>query len=193
MEGDMVDTLVALMSLALSISLGIFYLRDRRHAKFTLESEYTTSLLSWHYDVLEVLIRARIHNRERLSDEHKGDLARLSALIEQGRFFFPNIQKDSFGAEKPPAYRGYRNLALDFLVASFNLLQERQTQNATEQMELLQRHFTSIVFELVRPQDRLNTIRSLTDRYFVKDQSFEDFLEHQDGSIIKHIWRGRSE
>lgn len=186
----MADTVIALLSLLLSVSLAAFYLRDRRHAKFTLESEYLKGLLAWHEQVAAVLVRARIIERDRNSDEHKNDLARLSALIEQGRFFFPNIERgDRFGMEKPPAYRGYRNLALDFLVASYNLLQDRTSKASGEQLELLQRHFTSIVFELVRPRDRLERIRALTDRYLLKEQSFEDFLQHRDGAIIEHVWR----
>jgi hypothetical protein len=155
--------------------------------------EYVKSLLAWHEQVVVVLIKTRHLGRDRQCEEHKEDLACLSALIEQGRFFFPNIEKaDGFGAEKPPPYRGYRNLALDFLVASYNLLHDKASTKSNDQLELLQRHFTSVVFELVRPTDRLHTIRALTDRYFVEEQSFEDFLEHRDGSIIKHIWRGRS-
>jgi hypothetical protein len=189
----MADTLIALLSLVLSVSLAVFYIRDRRHTKFTLETEYVKSLLAWHEEVVVVLMRARHLKRERQSEQHKADLACLSGLIEQGRFFFPNIERaDGFGDEKPPAYRGYRNLALDFLVASYNVLQDNVSKKSTEQLDLLQRHFTSVVFELVRPKDRLNTIRALTDRYFAKEESFEDFLEHGDSSIIKHIWRGRS-
>lgn len=188
----MADTVIALLSLVLSVSLAIVYVRDRRHAKFTLESEYITALCAWHEQVVAVLIRARLLGRDRQNEAHREDLASLSALIEQGRFYFPNIEKGDFGEDKPPAYRGYRNLALDFLVASYNLLDKKGAKEAAQELELLQRHFTSVVFELVRPRERLRKIALLTDQYLVKDQSFEDFLKHKDGSVIKHIWRGRN-
>ena len=131
----------------------------------------------------------RALERDRKSEQHQLDLAHLSSLIEQGRFMFPNIEKgDGFGAEKPPAYQGYRNLALDFLVASYNLLRDPPSDEGRVKLELLQRHFTSVVYEIVRPKERLETIRALTDRYFAKNQSFEDFLKHKDGSVISHIW-----
>lgn len=184
------EIVISSLSLLLSISLAGFYLRDRRHAKFTVVNEYTNSLIAWHQQVVDVLLQAKCLNRDRDGIEHRGDLVKLSALIEQGRFFFPNISKgDGFGNEKPPAYRGYRNLALDFLVASYNLLHESPTPEAEYKLGLLQRHFTSIVFELVRPDGRLETIRALTDHYFVKKQSFEDFLNHPNGSAIEHIWK----
>lgn len=161
--------------------------------KFNITNEYITCLLSWHERVVEVLMRFRHLGRDKQSEAHKADLAALSALIEQGRFFFPNVDKgDSFGADKPPAYANYRNLALDFLVASYNLSSDKSAPEEHEQLELLQRHFTSIVFELVRPKDRLDSIRVLTDRFFIKEESFDDFLTHKDGKIIQHIWRSRT-
>lgn len=190
-EGEVV---VASLSLALSVGLAVFYIRDRRHAKFSLENEYGNCLMAWHREAVDLLIHARLLDRDRASLEHRTDLARLSALIEQGRFYFPNIDKeDGLGCNNPPAYRGYRNLALDFLVASYNLLHEDATNESRRKLVLLQRHFTSIVFELVRPKRRLEKIRALTDRYFSTDQCFEDFLDGRDGSVLEHIWRDPSQ
>jgi hypothetical protein len=89
-ESNMLANIIAGLSLLLSISLAIFYLRDRRHAKYQVENEYTNNLLKWHGEVVIILIKLRLmcaHGQPITSD----DLARLSALIEQGRFFFPNI------------------------------------------------------------------------------------------------------
>ncbi len=188
----MTANIIAGLSLLLSITLGLFYLRDRRHTKYLVENEYTNNLLQWHGEIVRTLARLRIPNNEKRSTQYREDIALLSALIEQGRFFFPNIDRaDNYGQEKPPAYRGYRNLALDFLVASYNLFNgsESDSSLALEQAQILQRHFTSVVFEIVRPKSRLETIRSLTNRYFVQEKSFKDFLEHHDSSVIEYIWR----
>lgn len=190
LTGLIMETIIAVVSLLLSIGLALFYLKDRRRAAFELESHHSDNLLAWHLSVVELLVRLREVGRDRTSDARLCDLALLSALIEQGRFFFPNIdRKDSFGQEKPSAYRGYRNLALDFLVASYNLLQRDLSVQERAEASLLQRHFTSVVFEVVRPERKLQAIRTHTDRYFVVQKSFDDFLEHQDGKIIEHIWR----
>lgn len=189
-SSSMIANVVASLSLLLSVLLGIFYLRDRRHAKYRIEKEYINELLQWHGEVVCTLSRLRIENREKRAEQCGGDLALLSALIEQGRFFFPNIDReDQFGEKKPTAYRGYRNLALDFLVASYNIFNSPEPANLLKQAETLQRHFTSVVFELVRPKHRLDKIRSLTDKYFVQEKSFEDFLDHHDSPAIEHIWR----
>jgi len=185
----MLDTVIAIFSLAISVTLAVFYIRDRRHARFSVESEHVTALLSWHEKVVALLMRFRHLKQDKQDPGFLADMASLSALIEQGRFLFPNIDRDAeFGKEKPPAYRGLRNLALDFLVASYNSLREPWSDKLDEDLQLLQRHFTSIIFDLVHPKHRLDTIRALTDRYFVRDESFEGFLKHRDGEILAHVW-----
>ncbi|MEM7481608.1 MAG: hypothetical protein AAF481_10580 [Acidobacteriota bacterium] len=182
------ESVIAAVSLVVSVVVAFFFVRDRRHAKFELENDYAVRLMDWHGEVVNVLLQARCVDR---AEPSLGDLrARLSALIEQGRFFFPNIDKgDGHGDDKPPAYRGYRNLGLDFLVASYNLLQQVPTESDREKLEILQRHFTSIVFEIVRPAHRLAVVRSLTDRYFVQDKCGEDFLDHNDSFVFEDIWK----
>lgn len=112
----------------------------------------------------------------------------LSALIEEGRFYFPNIRPDEFGVEKPLAYRGYRNIALDFLVASYNLHHKPISQSTRAQAKALQRQFTSVVFDIIRPPDRLKQIHRLTDRYFVKDLSVEDLEDPDQLDVVRHVW-----
>lgn len=186
------EAVIAGLSLVLSVSLAFFYLRDRRHSKFSVENGYVNELLSWHKETVELLVRIRCLDRLVEDEEHKRDVCMLSALIEQGRFFFPNIDRgDGYGADKPPAYRGRRNLSLDFLVAFYNLSHAEPSAYRAEQLHLIQRHFTSIVFDIVRPKDRLDRIRALTDKYFAREESFEDFLKHRDEKLIDHIWARR--
>lgn len=186
------DWNIALSAVSLSISgfLAFFYLRDRRHAKFAIESEYARELLAWHGAVVEVLMLLRQRPTDPVADVvgRRSNLARLSALIEQGRFYFPNVRVNEFGGDKPPAYRGYRNLALDFLVALFNLHSKPAAAATDQHAERLQRMFTSVVFEVVRPADRLSKIRKLTDQYFVRDASIVDLTTEDELSAISHIW-----
>jgi hypothetical protein len=184
-----VTNIISAAALAVSLVVGFFYFRDRRHAKFAIESEYVSRLLLWHGDVVEVLISLKCSVSDGNKEPRLNSLCKLSALIEQGRFFFPNIKANgNFGKEKPPAYRGYRNLALDMLVASYNLHQKADAASHIRQAETLQRHFTSIVFAVVRPENRLEEIRKITDKYFAPEKSFEDFLDHADPSAIEFIW-----
>ena len=186
----MTSNIIAGLSLVISLSLAVFYIIDRNHTKFLLENEYSNNILHWHEKVVTNLKKLGIKGRDRDSIDYKEDLSELAALIEQGRFFFPNIKKgDDFGAEKPSAYRGYRNLALDFLVSSYNLYSDKESEKSKNDADILQRHFTSIVFEIVNPQDRLDKIQALTGRYFLQEKSYEDFLNKRDSHAMKYIWK----
>jgi hypothetical protein len=149
--------------------------------------------MEWYSETIEVLFLLKFKTKKDVVDEKSftENLSKLSSLIERGRFFFPNIdKKNGFGNEKPTAYRGYRNLALDFLVASYNLFYDPQNRiNNLDQAEQLSRHFTSIIFEVIRPKENLQLIKSMTDRYFVKEEIFEDFINKKDPSVIEFIWQ----
>jgi len=190
MTAPLVANIVAGLSLLVSAALAFFYIRDRRHAKIALEISHANRLMEWHGAVIEVLLFLKLTWNQSSGEKHREHLARLSGLIDQGRFFFPNLDRgDGYGASKPPAFRGYRNLALDFLVGSFNLFSKPPTSEAEADVDSLRRHFTSILFEVLCPRERLARIRSLTDRYFIKDVCYQQFLDHPDGAIIDSIWR----
>lgn len=179
---------VSYVSLIVSGVLAIFYIRDRRHAKYVIENEYSNQLLAWHASVIDVLMALGSSSKYKEEENKRSLLLKLSSLIEQGRFYFPNISPNDYGTEKPPAYRGYRNVALDFLVASYNLQHKPYSEHVEKQSAYLQRLFTSVVFEVVRPADRLKTIRKLTDRYFVKDISVEDLEEQDQINAVRYMW-----
>lgn len=179
--------LVSYISLVVSGILAICYIRDRRNAKYSIENEYTNNLLKWHADVISVLIKLRSDLNSN-STEKKQLLLTLSSLIEQGRFYFPNIKPDQYGVEKPLAYRGYRNIALDFLVASYNLHNKESNQTLNQQAEYLQRLFTSVVFDVVSPSDRLKLIHKLTDKYFDKNMSIENLEDLDQIKALSHMW-----
>ncbi len=182
-----ITNIISYAALVIAATSAIFYLRDRRHARYAVERDYCDQLLRWHASVVDILIELCARS-DRNSDANRSSLIKLSSLIEQGRFYFPNIAPENYGQEKPPAYRGYRNIALDFLVASYKLHHKPHTEANKKQAEILQRHFTSIVFEIVRPADRLSTIRKLTDRYFVKDLSVEDLEDNEQLDALDHMW-----
>lgn len=44
-----------------------------------------------------------------------------SVLVEQGRIYFKNTPDPTYGAERPPAYRGYRPMILDPIVVGHQI------------------------------------------------------------------------
>ncbi len=186
---DQFANIISIVSLAVSGLLAILYVKDRRNVRFSIENEYCSQVLCWHAAVVDVLIELGLQPADSIEGRKKDLLVRLSSLIEQGRFYFPNIKQDEYGLEKPPAYRGYRNIALDFLVASYNLHHRPRSDKLDKQAKYLQQLFTSVIYEVIRPKDRLELIREITDRYFVKDLSVEDLESKEQIDAVSHIWK----
>lgn len=85
-------------------------------------------------------------------DDREGALSQLLALIDIGRFYFPNIDKgDGFGEEQPLAHQGYRHVALDFLVLICQMGDEMNVNKCRDEIGYMRRHFTAIVFKIVSP------------------------------------------
>lgn len=176
--------LLSLVSLILAGTTFYFYFRDRKRERYAIVSDYCKQLIEWHGKTVEILIRLRIATKEGQLAEKNNLLIDLSTQIEKGRFYFPNIDKgNEFGKNKPMAYRGYRNLTLDFLVYSYNLFSRSDATQFLKHAEVLQREFTSIVFSVVRPEDILNEIKVLTDKFLATEKIFEDYLKHDPNSV----------
>ncbi|MBR4372992.1 MAG: hypothetical protein IKP49_01340 [Treponema sp.] len=74
--------------------------------RINVSSEYRRCIQSWFGQCISVIMRLK---HCPLDEKEKSLLlGELSGLIEQGRFFFPNIKiGDNFGKNKPAAYQGY--------------------------------------------------------------------------------------
>lgn len=73
---------------------------------------------------LQTILLATVHAPPLQSDEEclqrmKHAAFALPVLVERGRLFFKNEVTDTYGAEKPAAYRGYRPKILDPLVLAY--------------------------------------------------------------------------
>ena len=145
--------------------------------KYELSGAYRQELLSWHNRTVETLITLKLRTQHGDNYDKVATLAKLSALIEQGRFYFPNVNKwDDFGSEKPPAYAGYRDISLEFLVYSYNIFQYKNAHQYIQHLEQLQRLFTSRVFSILEPRKYNSQIKKHTSVPMDAGMSLEDFL-----------------
>jgi hypothetical protein len=180
---------VPLCSLIISIT-ALFYTYKSNTKKYELSNNIRKEILDWYAKTLEILIsiRSEINNQQVNSGLKKQQLAKLSSLIEIGRFYFPNVDKaDGYGKNEPTAYKGYRNLMLDFLVFSYQLFEREDAYKFTKHAEFLQRHFTSHLFETLNPREFLDDTRKYTRKSFSKDFSYEDFLKHEPDFYKIHV------
>lgn len=178
--------IIAGIALLLAL-LSFFYTWRTNTKKYELTDQYRNKLLDWYEDTTKTLIQLKLMTETRCVDDNKKCelLSKLSSQIERGRFFFPNIDKgDFFGKEKPAAYQGYRHIALEFLVFSYNIFKRTDAVNYLQHAEQLQRHFTSYIFELLQPQTFKKSICKYTAVTFDKDIVLEDFLKHDPRDFI---------
>lgn len=149
--------------------------------KYELTYQYYQDVVAWHSDVIKVITQLKATNEE---ETKRAYLAELSALIETGRFYFPNIdQHDNFGVDKPLAYRGYRNVVLDFLVYEYQLFDREDSNKYVEHAESLQRLFTSYVFQHLDPKKLQKKIKHNTNIQMKNEITINDFLKQSPESI----------
>lgn len=93
---------------------------------------------------------------------------KLSALIDSGRWYFPNQWKDEYGIKKEPAYRGLRQRPLDCLVFVYDLLEKGDTE--PEQLKTIQRNFVSEIQKVLDPRIREQRIEKVLEEFRQSEQ-----------------------
>ena len=183
---DIVANIIAGIALLIAI-VSFLYAWKTNTKKYELTEQYRNNLLQWYQETTIILIQLKLLIESgSLVEPQKYDLlSRLSSQIELGRFYFPNIDKgDFFGKEKPTAYQGYRHIALEFLVFSYNIFIRvdavQYLQHATE----LQRHFTSYIYELLQPKAFNRSICKYTTVILDKDIVLEEYLRKDPKNFI---------
>jgi hypothetical protein len=84
----------------------------------------------------------------------------LSAMIDKGRWFFPNLEVDDHGVGKELGYRGYRHELLDGLVHAYHCLQRLDYRNRENnepvrgELTAAKRHFVGQVQKIIDPTSR---------------------------------------
>ena len=150
--------------------------------KYELTYQYYSDILKWHNEVVEVLVYLRL--TKHTEKQRFSYLAKLSALIENGRFYFPNIQLgENIDEKKPLAYRGERVVILDFLVYAYNVFRKNDNKKYLNHVESLQKLFTSSVFEYLEPRKQKNRINRNTLIIKDKDATLDNFLKDKPENI----------
>lgn len=171
------------------LALAYAYLSNTK--KYELKYQHRCEVLKWYNETINILMRLKheCQSNSQVDEQFKLELlSKLSAEIEVGRFYFPNIDKgDGFGDEKPFAYRGYRNLLLDFLVYSYRLYSRKDANNLIKHAIVLEQQFTSLLFEILNPKEFLKEIKKTTKKTFTRELIFEDFISENPEVIREYI------
>lgn len=176
---------ISIGSLLIAI-LAFIYTYATNTKKYELTSSYKSEVIIWYSETIKILIALKYEAKLKFPNTNLKNelLCKLSANIEIGRFYFPNIRKgNNYGIDKPEAYKGYRNLMLDFLVYSYQIYEGKNPEKFIKHAESLQRHFTSHLFEILDPNSFLKETKKHTSRTFSKDLSFEEYISKDPEAI----------
>jgi hypothetical protein len=128
---------------------------------------YFRDVNAWASDVSLTISKAIHFDNDEIGKREI--LTHLSASIDTGRWYFPNSRPDDFGQDKEPAYKGFRQPCLDWIVRAYDIFsgQHIVSDKASELIQC-QRNFVSCIQSTIDPQSREQAIRrSLSDFSFV--------------------------
>lgn len=121
--------------------------------------QHFISVRGWANEVCCAVSEA-IHTVGKQDEKRKLSIQiRLSALIDTGRWYFPNQWKDDYGTHKEPAYRGIRQPVLDCVVEAYRLLGEANAPK--ENLIAVQREFVSHIQVALDPRKREEEIKRI--------------------------------
>lgn len=138
--------------------------------------QYLCNVRAWADEACECISMA-IHSSHLEENQRKetlfNALHKISALIDRGRWFFPNQWSDEYGKNKEPAYRGIRQPILDQLVEAYDLIKEIQKSGSFENALLLthsQRLFVSEVQQVLNPRRRNEEVQRIYEQFAISER-----------------------
>ena len=157
-------------ALAAALSIGVAFYVHRQSEKLG-KAQYRVAALGqasswlgdfrgWASAAVDVLSRAEYGMAQFTTAGDRGNsndcACELSALIDRGRFFLPNIPQEDVGSGKPSAYQGYRHPILDPLVAAERVLTAKADPashgSAKDAILNMRREFVSSVQRVLGPE-----------------------------------------
>jgi len=142
----------ALFSLtALLLSLWVFS-RQQHLNRWQLRLHREDHVIAWSQSCIVLMAEVEEHLKFMGSgpmqsvpyDELIKIRARLSALIDEGRLYFPNTRCRTHGMQKEEAYKGYRQPILDHLVEAYDFIGKLQRATMVAAADKLVVHFNKI-------------------------------------------------
>ncbi|MCM2129415.1 hypothetical protein [Larsenimonas rhizosphaerae] len=135
-----------------------------RRSEYSVD-EWMKELRDWSKDSISEMsdLIYYSHENELGHDKIVQIKSSLSCLVECGRLYFPNHYTESYGAYKLKAYHGYRHSALDCLVASIEVIDDKSIEISEKiyHYDKLRKIFVSIMIDILGPQNHNKIISEI--------------------------------
>jgi hypothetical protein len=156
----------AFFAVASAVAGAYFARRSLLYARRATQLQYFSELRAWAGGAVGALSRT-VHLCELNPNEREaGEFARkrhklrcrLSALLDRGRWFFPNVSQEEQGDEKGEAFRGHRHGIVQMLYRAYRLAgrincRARDGNDALRgQLQEYQRSFVGEMMKVLDPR-----------------------------------------
>lgn len=187
---ESIVAIVGIIIMVLIAIIGGIYAIITNTKKYELTENYRKELLRWYSSVVDLMIKI-IHYSEngeffssKFMPQQTDMLSQLSALIEVGRFYFPNIIKDDYyGIQKPSPYQGYRHINLEFLLHFYRVASQASDNRHVALLWNLERNFTAIIFDMIEPRKRIHDYSKYLALTIPEGKTIEDFIDENPNNI----------
>lgn len=149
--------------------------------RFELAEKYKQEILLWYSNVIKIMVEL-IHLAEHGCPviERARLLSELSAQIEIGRFYFPNIiDNNKVGLDKSSAYIGIRHVNLSFLIYFYETVAQDDFSEHIKQLWQVEKQFTSVIFDTINPRKRIDRYSRKSELVIPQGMTIEDYLKSQ--------------
>lgn len=175
---------IAIISIAVTTVISIIggvYVVASNTKKFELEESYKREILDWYSKTVSIMTTI-ISKVDMDKIEYQNEMATLSAQIEIGRFYFPNliVKGDDFGKNKPKAYQGYRHIVLDFLVFFYDTSKRKDAEKHKKALWEFLRLYTSSIFQIIEPRNRNKKIKKYSGFKINNSNLLNDILQNEE-------------
>lgn len=169
-DSNIVSAVAAIVATVISIVALVLATRSQRrmdrlaHQSWT--DAYFRDITLWANDVCRGI--SGVIHLVRLDEEsaRREVLILLSASIDMGRWYFPNHEFNGFGLDKEPAYRGYRQPVLDWVVRAYDICSGLITiDDPRAALVECQRQFVSEIQQVIDPRQRSAQIKRVQDDF----------------------------
>jgi hypothetical protein len=168
----LVSAVLAIFSFFLNLRL---VARQEKRNRVSMKMAHDSDVISWSDEVItllahaqEMLVEKGVSYNDTDFRARRSDVrARLSALIDRGRLFFPNRKDGDYGQDKEAGFQGRRHPALHVLVDAYNFIDVAGSapgpdHETSDKLTAHRRRFMAEIFTSVDPVRRGEKMKELT-------------------------------
>ena len=160
------QTMVAVAAAAISLVAALMsYMIAGRQTRIEVQSlklATDTAIIGWANRCLalfaEIYEYARAPDSALFRERRIEYLHMLSSLVDEGRWFFPNVGSKDGDEDKESAFRGHRQPVLDDLVAAYRAVEELPPEACAARVYQARRDFVSDVQKVIDPHQRIRAL-----------------------------------